>query len=520
MLPRRIGIGLALLTSALLAFLWLTDVPLGVPGEWVWHRILLEPGETTTLVLGCLSATIVGGALVAFVAIGSRRLPAATRLETAAWLVGLWAAGFTWLWAVQESPARVEDTMAKSAWVLYFQGTDGYFDEARYRMKDVASYLAAYEARMAQRDVLHFGTHPPGLILFHRGCIDACRASAALRGILLHTQPDSFRAALDEIARNEKGPRAIDDADRAALWLAACITQALAAATVVPIFLLVRRFHSRADAWWCASLWPFIPAVAIFLPKSDAMFPFFGATFLWLWLVGFRRGVLGLCALAGALFFFAMFLSLAILPIGSAAILLTIWETRICSPKERVPVSYLAATLRCAAALGGFAVPLCLLKFFGHLNMIAIWEWNYRNHAAFYEQYHRTYWEWLLINPFEVLFALGAPVAGLAVFGAWSSLREGNWRRAALGVYWCCGATWMLLWLSGKNSGEAARLWLVIMPWAVCFAAGSFSHLANPKHRSNGSAVPARVGVPLVVLQMVVCLGTVTRVTGFTFGGQ
>ena len=36
-------------------------------------------------------------------------------------------------------------------------------------------------------------------------------------------------------------------------------------------------------------------------------------------------------------------------------------------------------------------------------------DWNFRNHAAFYDHYTRTYWKWLLVNPIELIFAVGAP---------------------------------------------------------------------------------------------------------------
>ena len=89
----------------------------------------------------------------------------------------LCAAGFAWLWSVQESPARREFQMAKSAWVLYYPGPEGYFEQARDVMRDVPSYLSTYEVRMAAGDVLHLGTHPPGLMLFHRACLELCAAS-------------------------------------------------------------------------------------------------------------------------------------------------------------------------------------------------------------------------------------------------------------------------------------------------------------------------------------------------------
>ncbi len=59
------------------------------------------------------------------------------RGQVAAWLAALTAGGFAWLWVVQDSPADPAFGMAKTGWVLYFRGTEGYFDQARYEMRDV-----------------------------------------------------------------------------------------------------------------------------------------------------------------------------------------------------------------------------------------------------------------------------------------------------------------------------------------------------------------------------------------------
>jgi hypothetical protein len=272
-------------------------------------------------------------------------------------------------------------------------------------------------------------------------------------------------------------------------------------------------------AWQTASLWPLVPALAIFLPKSDAMFPCFGAMLLWTWLDGLRRGSFGLCALAGMIVFTAMMFSLAVLPVVFAAFLLTIWEIAICLPQDRIAVSRRSMALCAAAAAIGFAIPLLLMRVVGALNLIAVWLWNYRNHAAFYDHYSRTYWKWLFVNPLEVLFAVGAPVCVLAVVGFASGLRTGGLRSARMGAYWCCGGTWILLWLTGKNMGEAARLWLIVMPWAVWFTSEFFARHCEESFPADSRPVPMRVALAVIALQLITGIATVTRVTGFTFDG-
>jgi hypothetical protein len=446
--------------------------------------------------------------------LGARRLEGAGRGQVASWLAGLVLGGFAWLWAVQDSPTDPVYGLGKTGWVLYFRGTEGYFDQARYAMRDVPSYLADYEKLMAQGDVLHLGTHPPGLMLFHRACLNVCASSPALRDLLLSTQPTSFRQALDETEGLNRGtPQAITPEDRAALWLAALVTQAFAAAALIPIYLLVRRDHSRAVAWLTASLWPLVPALAVFLPKSDALLPFLATLFLWLWLEGFRLGRLGYCALAGVVFWLAMFVSLAILPIAAAAFLLTLWEGVFCAKSERLTLRPRDWAARIGAAALGWAIPIVALAGLFKLNLLGVWSWNYRNHAGFYTQNVRTYWLWLLANPIELMFALGAPLTLAAVLGIYFQLKNG-WRRKAAGPVWCLSAVWALLWLSGKNMGEAARLWLILMPWAVWLAAGCFKPRDAAPSLVDGR-LSNRAALLLLVCQLVVCLGTVTRVTGF-----
>ncbi len=115
-----------------------------------------------------------------------------------------------------------------------------------------------------------------------------------------------------------------------------------------------------------------------------------------------------------------------------------------------------------------------LAAFCSSVNLLRVWSWNYRNHAGFYQQNVRTYGCWLIANPIESsLFALGPPLALAAILGIGLADRcDLAGRRRAAGPAWCLTAVWVLLWLSGKNMGEAARLWLILMPWAAWLSAG------------------------------------------------
>ena len=78
---------------------------------------------------------------------------------------------------------------------------------------------------------------------------------------------------------------------------------------------------------------------------------------------------------------------------------------------------------------------------------------------------------------------------------------------------------WTLLWLSGKNSGEAARLWCPLLPILLAVAAGG---LANPVESSDAASSveesnSERRWLILLSCQAAVCVPTVIRVSGFHF---
>src|SRR5438477_10283330 len=94
---------LALIGSTVLSIglVWGSRIPLGIPGEWEWSRLPPETSVSFVLALG-LAALFAAGYLW-FVRLGAARMTHAGRWERGCWLVGLAAAGFTWLWTAQES---------------------------------------------------------------------------------------------------------------------------------------------------------------------------------------------------------------------------------------------------------------------------------------------------------------------------------------------------------------------------------------------------------------------------------
>jgi len=516
------------LSAISVAFLWLTDIPLGVPGEWTWGRISSSDAGAE-IVLGAVQSGIAGVVYILIAWLGSRRIASCSRIELVGWLLGISSVGFGWLLAVQESPPSGR-RMSKSAFVLYYPGSSGYFHKARYDIPDSAEFLRGYEDLMAEGDVLHVGTHPPGLFLIYRAMIDEMERCPALAEFIVSTATESTTEAFGIVDGNlRRSGKELTTTDRAVIWLATLLTQACCALALVPIFLMMRQSQPRETSWRAAAFWPLLPALAIFIPKSDVLFVLPAALLAWTWLCASRRQSFLLGALAGAIGWAGLFCSLAFLPVGLIAFVASLLGTvrlpdyedandeSVTSIFRRLvtPVSLWKPLLGGIFAVVGLTL---VVSLFCQMNLLNVWIHNYHNHAGFYAQFERTVWKWWLVNPVELVFATGVPVIFLLVRSANLNLTNA---RAALQHPLLVSflSVWTLLWLSGKNSGEAARLWCPLLPILLAVAAGGLT--AN-----NDAAIP---DVPdedsdgelawLVLLgcQATVCASTVIRVSGFHF---
>ena len=77
-------------------------------------------------------------------------------------------------------------------------------------------------------------------------------------------------------------------------------------------------------------------------------------------------------------------------------------------------------------------------------------------------------------------------------------------------------SVWGLLWLTGKNSGEAARLWTLFLPWLICLATIQLEELsADPPLSLKARKRLEWTMIGFMAIQFLVCLLTVTRVSGF-----
>jgi len=376
-----------------------------------------------------------------------------------------------------------------------------------------------------------------------------CETFPALTDALIATEPESVRGSFRELlqtAQHKQHP--LPHSDRAALWLATLLLQGGAVATVFPLFGLLRRTVSRRASWLAAAFWPSIPALAVFIPKSDCLYPLPALGFLWLWFTGLDCRSRILCTLAGLSFWIGMLLSLAFLPVALFTFLATLFQAAHWPPS---PLENLAGPgparnrggefsglrglwLRWSAriglaawALAGFVGPCALAWLIFQINLPSVWWLNSRNHTGFYEQFSRTYWKWLLVNPIEFAIAAGIPLAILAI---WSIVRQ--WRLSEARPTWHIIA-WLvsigLLWLTGKNMSEAARLWIFLTPFLIWFAGPLFdpplvSSTATPGGARGDPGATAGWNflagfnwIGALTIQFATTTAIVTRIVGFHY---
>lgn len=489
-------------TLATWLLLWLSEVPLGISSEWAWPRVPWQPGHP----YGFVVAGTAGLLYLAFVVFGRQRFHQSGMLERGLWVNGLIVLAVIMLWNTFNLAPGPYGT-ARAPYVLYYPRMSGYFTQARQVEKQAwKDWLGDYDEQMREGDHLHIGTHPPGLIAMYRLVWRASRNST-FRSAVLATEPYEARESFQSLEVDDPTNRI-----EATLWFVAFATLVMSQLTILPLYGLLRAFCDANTTWKAIAFWPTVPTVIVFWPKSDLVYPFIAMLFLCSSVWGLKHRDYWLSILSGGIAWLGLVLSLAFSPFLLMFALLTAAETlfnRSIPWKNRL-ISF--CRHGCAIVLG-LLLPTLLVYWQFDLNLPMTWWYNYQNHALFYGDFPRTYWAWLLVNPLELAFSLGIPLflAGmLGMLGAFGQRRPStstllNFVVIPLGV-------WGLLWLSGKNMGEAARLWILLMPlWIVPVAA------CRPSDEQNDHRKSEYFWLILLGAQLVCVLLTASRIDGFGF---
>lgn len=478
--------------------LWFCRLSLGVRDEWVWSRV----SENFPSLIVCLPAIITGLLIVGYAAWQNSHRERPTR--TGWWLAGLVFLGLCWSVAViSASPAG--GGMGRSVFVVFYPRTSGYFHQALYEAEDLSQFLHDYEESIRDEsdpdNYLHIGTHPPGLSASYRLLIELCERSPTLTKFLMSSQPESVASAIEFIQQQQlRSGKEFTEPAAAALWLSIIISHFLVVMTVVPLYFLATRITSKETAKIIASFWLFVPAVLIFLPKSDASFPCLAMCLQLTWLKALERNSFVYGILTAVLFTFFASLSLAFVTIGVILFLQMIYHQLKFKSGWKPTVSGLLAGL----------LFVFVINHFLEMNLFTIWWQNFQNHGRFYDHNTRSYFSWFFVNPIEAGVAIGLPLGVTGLIGLMVLIR--NQDRERTWVFFGL-LIWSVLWISGKNMGEAARLWIFLMPYAVLAASFSIDKLIQSKN----IVVSRYPTIAVLAIQAVVCFLTAIQIDGFGF---
>ena len=482
--------------------------PLGVPGEWVWPRHAL-PDSILEALDRLIWPLLCGSAILAYCGVSMRRIESVSVARRGLLVLGLTALSFLWLGAVRQAAPSPHREL-RPTWILYDKYASGYFYNATFKVTSTKQMLIDYEARMADGDVLHEGTHPPGLLLINRSLLRLTEAFPVLVKFSESIQNIESMRMFREVEAAGQLARPLSKSEFAALHLSSLLSTLFAAMTVIPVFGLTQRLTDSRIAWRAASLMITVPTIGVFVPRSDVVYACSGMLLswvvvsaslteqrLWRWVLGILSGVTLCCCLLLSLAHLPVLVMLAIFVFGYAIVDLR---------KRMLPILETTSI----AALSFFAT-CAVWQHWTQCNLLHVWQLNLTNHASFYSQSPRSWLAWFVVNPIELAMAMGLPIAIVSIIMFCQTLKDVsamNENRFSNGRLFAIASvlTWTLLWLSGKNMGEAARLWCFVTPWWVIIATQT---------RGSDSGETNKNWQWLLIAQLIVATVTVGRVSGF-----
>jgi hypothetical protein len=349
------------------------------------------------------------------------------------------------------------------------------------------------------------------LFLLSHCCLQVCESSPTLRAAALslcsRDARQSFRTVEAEAGLN----RPLRDSELAALQLLSSLTTLCAALTLIPLAVVCSYVMNRVQTWRTCCLWSTLPCLAVFLPKSDLLFPLTSTAIIaFIVLAVQTRFQMLFALLAGVTLWFGLLFSLAHLPVVVLLVILAglrVVQTRGASLRTDMRVLF--------AMLLSVAVLTILWNGATNCNLLTVWKLNLQNHERFYGSYQRTWWKWLPVNLIELAMSVGPALFVVVMAGTATAVRAVmqtgtdnrvcDMKHSTLAV--ATLATLTLLWLSGKNQGEAARLWCFLTPWLLIVAGTQW----------NSGSDKDSTWTATLLLQIVFGAAVVSRVSGFSF---
>lgn len=471
---------------------------IGIPGQWTWPYYA-DPapwsGVSPAIVLALMLCVVLAVCL-------KTGLRTARREAVGLAAVLVLSFGIT-LNVGNAGPAGSMESLPRT--VIPWIG--GYYTDA-LNIRDVGDYLANYEERISSLTVDdpsgmgHLSDHPPGPVLFHYA---VNRSMEALPRVARRFLPRDVRARAETHAFAEGvARRDLSEGQVAGIWAAAFLYRAAVTLSLVFVYLIGRELHSPETGLLAAGLAMTIPAVHLFGPYPDQLFPLLATGAFYAWLRALRAKRAGWAAAAGVVLCLGMFMTLAFVAVVAligAASLLRLWAEAAGGEKPPERKAWLRIAL---GGLGGFLVASLLPMAFFDYDVYGVWRLCLSRHGTFAARFPRSYMAWTLFNPVEYALFAGIVVSALMV---WQAVRDGcrwwsNRRNAAPSLLpWTLIAVLLALNLSGKNPGEVGRLWMFMMPLGAV-SAGEVLQAVDRGRGWVAAVVTALAAVQLVVFRL------------------
>jgi hypothetical protein len=308
---------------------------------------------------------------------------------------------------------------------------------------------------------VHVLLSPPGLPLWY-GLLNAILgafpgAAEALQRVLLPAQCQNY-------AMLQYTP-----AEWASAWFG-ILMPLWAALTVFPLYGVARRLGiERGTALKIVAWYPLIPALIMYTPSWNTLYPLLAVIAFWLLLVGLERGA-GWLVASGVAFGLLTFANFSMIPLGGLlgfyTLLHYLWNER--------PTRRLANDVRSTR-------PIIVGVWFA-LGTILPWALYWlaargtplemlRASLDVHLDLDRPYVPWLWFHSWEWALFTGIPLIALWLAAAVGRIR--HWRDPGPVLPLALLLTMIVLVLSGTARGETGRVWLFFAPF-VLLAAGEY----------------------------------------------
>ena len=442
---------------------------------------------------------VVGGALIWFAWRSIRRRPASRAGTAIAWiLLMLWAVFYHWLsfsaagaYGFSHLGRAVLDGYATSYYTVAQEIDSETYPPFKTLIRDYPHYLPQMP--------LHASTHPPGPVAVCYGLRILFSSSDRLTHLangffeVVGMMPDRMK---------EAGP-----VDRAAAMSLGCLLMICGLMAAIPLWWLVlqtwgRQPQARPVAWSAAILWLHYPALVLFDPEFDQLFPLIALICIICVVQGLEKRPFHWGIALGVTFMLGLFLSftmLLLIPLLSIlAILDSIRRAGSFRPgvffrpwSVRQPFGRRLFCLLFFTVITALLIDLVLrLVFDIRLAKIFFAALRHQN-GHLLLQIQRTYWVWLPYNVYDWL-VFGGPALMVFALVWWWRAATMAWRRPdrlrpAMAIF-PIGV--IFLALTGLTPGETARIWLFLAPGLVCAGAAQMV-------RTAGSRWPLYLGILL-----------------------